>query len=176
MSRSIIRPRSDSDGKLKKNVRFADIYSGSSGYSSGEIDASQLASPSQMHSPPSHTSHHVGAYGHQGNYHRQHFNFTPNHQPYVDNNTSTVPMISPLSPQYFSPLPTILEQQPMPNINHPGMKFLMDSRPPQSDHELKLRWDRWAKLVSMNWHYLAQLDEQMRFERICELSLIAAAQ
>lgn len=119
--------------------------------------------------------------------HRQ-LTFVPN--PAVPHHTETARakqmFISP--PPSVAPapyLPTIVEQPPVvyaqqqQQQQHQQQQQRMHTPPAAGangyGHPYSERWNRWNSLVLFHWPYLIQLDEQSRFDKICELSVIAAS-
>jgi hypothetical protein len=164
--------------KAKKNVRFVNPESVSSGYASSEIDHMPL-SPQQMMNAPSPAAPSPAVFQYPVPLNRQ-LNFQPALASYsascpVIQSSMPVPLSPPPTPLYT--LPTIAES-PVHTPPPPCGMFLPHQHQfttPHADPEMAHRWSKWTQLVQANWPYLAQMDENSRFQKICELAVIAAS-
>ena len=157
--------------KTKKNVRFVNPESVSSGYASSEIDHLPLSPQQMLQNQPN------GVFQYPTGLPTppvpRQLNFQPPHLasfPSSPVTQSSMPMSpTPAMPYIpFASLPTIAEHTPPPMMLPHHGNFTTPYDP-----EMAHRWSKWTQLVEVNWPYLAQLDETARFQKICELAVVA---
>lgn len=197
--------RAENEAKAKKNVRFVtesvssgyssselDIHMNIPMSPNVKFAPSPAAAPALIYRNNNSNNNNNGnnnVFQYPPNGSQRQLTFVPNPAVPHGNNAETVRakqmFISP--PPSVSYLPTIVEQpsvvyaqqqrqqqqqQQQQRMHVPPQAGVQSYGYPCVDSE---RWNRWNSLVLFHWPYLSQLDEQSRFDKICELSVIAAS-